>query len=120
VAKLDTEEKLGLVKEAMDERKAENVEVIDLAGKTLIADYFVIASGTSNVHIRAIADGVMRKFKEHRMKRPNIEGYSQARWVLIDVGDVVVHVFAQEDRDYYDIESIWKQTEEFRGAGVTE
>jgi len=114
VAKLSTQEKLDLIREALDERKAEDIQVIDLAGKTLITDYFVIASGSSNIHIRAVVDGIMRKFKEKRLKRPDVEGYTEARWVLMDFGDVVVHIFAPEDRAYYDIESLWRETAERR------
>ena len=118
MAKIGTEDKLKLVTEAIDERKGENTEVIDLRDRTLIADYFVITSGTSNVHIRAIVDGISRKIKEKRLKRPDVEGYSEARWVLVDFGDIVVHIFAPEEREFYDIESLWKQTEERRGAAT--
>lgn len=118
MAKISTEEKLELVIEALDERKGEKTEVIDLRERTLIADYFVITSGTSNVHIKAIVDGISRKFKEKRLKRPDVEGYSTARWVLVDFGDVVVHIFAPEEREFYDIESLWKQTEERRSSAT--
>ena len=120
MAKLNTDEKLKLVTEAIEEHKGENLQIIDLRERTLIADYFVVVSGTSNVHMRAIVDGVVKKFKDQRQKRPSVEGTAKARWVLLDIGDVVVHVFAPEEREFYDIESLWKQLEETRSVRVTE
>ena len=110
--KLETAKKLEIVREAIDERKAENVEVLDLTDRTLIADYFVVASGTSNVHIKGIADGVIKKMREHKVHADRVEGYTQAKWVLVDYGDVVVHVFATEEREFYDLETLWRATAE--------
>lgn len=114
MTKPDTDQKLSIVKEAVDARKAENMEVLDLRGRTLVADYFILASGTSNVHIKAVADGVIEKMKEHGLRADRVEGYAEAKWVLVDYGDVVLHVFAQEEREFYDLESLWRATEEAR------
>ena len=114
---LDTEKKLEIVSEAIDERKAENIEVIDLRERTLIGDYFVIATGTSNVHIRAIADNVIKKMREHKIHSDRVEGYKEAKWILVDYGDVIVHVFAAEEREFYDLETLWKATAEKIAAG---
>lgn len=92
------------------EKKAEDIEVIDLRNRTLIADYFVVCTGTSNTHIKAIADGLLSDGRNEGLKKTHVEGYSQAKWVLVDYGDIVVHVFAREEREYYDIESLWKAT----------
>jgi ribosome-associated protein len=108
--KLSTEEKLSVVKSALGDRKAEDIEELDLRGRTIIADYFVVASGTSNVHIRSIADGVIEKMKKRGIRPDRIEGYQEAKWVLVDYGDVIVHVFAMEERSFYDIESLWRAT----------
>lgn len=108
--KIDTETKLNIVKRILNEKKAENIEVVDLRGRTLIADYFVVASGTSNTHIKAIADGLLTDGKQEGLRKEHIEGYTQAKWVLVDYGDVIIHIFAPEEREYYDIESLWKQT----------
>jgi len=70
----------------------------------------VICSGTSNTHIKAIADGLLIDGKGAGLKKDHAEGYLQAKWVLVDYGDIVVHIFAPEEREYYDIESLWKQT----------
>jgi ribosome-associated protein len=113
MTKLDTETKLQIIKDIVEGRKAENIEVIDLQGRTLIADYFVLASGTSNVHIKAIVDKVVEDMKkEHGVRAHRVEGYSEAKWVLVDFGDVVLHVLANEEREFYDLESLWRVAEE--------
>jgi len=110
--KLSTEEKLNAVKSALGEKKAEDIEEIDLKGRTIIADYFVVASGTSNIHIRSIADGVVEKMKKKGVRPDRIEGYQEAKWVLVDYGDVIVHIFAVEECSFYDIESLWRAAAE--------
>lgn len=99
-----------MVQRLLAEKKADEVEVIDLRDRTLIADYFVVCSGTSNTHIKAIADGLLTDGRDEGLKKDHIEGYTQGRWVLVDYGDVVVHIFAREEREFYDIESLWKAT----------
>jgi len=108
--KVETEEKLEIVRRLLTEKKADQIEVIDLRERTLIADYFVVCSGTSNTHIKAIADGLLVDGKKEGLKKDHVEGYAQARWVLVDYGDIVVHIFAREEREFYDIESLWKAT----------
>jgi len=108
---IDTEQKLEVTRALLDEKKALDIEVIALEGRALFADYFVICTGTSNTHIKAIADGLLVEGKERGLRKLHTEGYSQAKWVLIDYGDIIVHIFAQEERDFYDIESLWRQTE---------
>ena len=90
--------------------------MIELGGRTLMADYFVIASGTSNTHIKAIADGFLVDGKQRGLKKDRVEGYREAHWVLVDFGDIVVHIFAPEERSYYDIESLWRETARIVGA----
>ena len=119
--KLETERKLEIVRRLLEEKKAEEIEVIDLRGRTLIADFFVICSGTSNTHIKAIADGLLTDGRKEGLRREHVEGYAQARWVLVDYGDVVAHIFAREEREFYDIESLWKATEaKLEGTGSRE
>lgn len=86
------------------------MEVIDVRGRTLIADYFVVCSGTSNTHIKALADALVVDGKAEDLRKDRMEGYQQARWILVDYGDVVVHIFSREEREFYDIESLWKET----------
>lgn len=110
MANMETKEKLDIVLDAVEDKKAVDIQVIDLTEVTLIADYFVVCSGTSNTHIKSIVDGVIEKMKERGVKDKRVEGYGQAKWVLLDYGDVVIHVFAPEEREFYDIESLWKKT----------
>lgn len=84
--------------------------MLEVSQRTLLADYFVICSGTSNTHIKAIADGLLVEGKGAGLRKDHAEGYAQGKWVLVDYGDIVVHIFAAEEREYYDIESLWKQT----------
>ena len=78
--------------------------------RTLMADYFVICSGTSNTHIKALADTLALDGRDEGLKKEHVEGYAGAKWVLVDFGDVVVHIFAPEEREYYDVESLWRET----------
>lgn len=106
---INTEEKLEIILKHLRKKKAENIEVVDVH-KSKVTDYFVICSGTSNTHIKTIADGLLVDGKEDGLQKVHSEGYSQAKWILVDYGDIVVHIFAAEEREYYDLESLWKQT----------
>ena len=109
-ATLSAEEKLEIVRGAAEDKKAMDIEVIDLRGRTLIADYFLLCTGGSRVHIHGIVDGVAAAMRDRGMRCARREGYTQARWVLLDYGDVVVHIFAQDEREFYDLESLWRGT----------
>lgn len=91
----------------LDEAKAENVVTIDLAGKSSIGDFMVIASGRSDRHVSAIAEQVQRKLKELGYGRVRIEGLKAGDWVLIDTGDIILHVFRPEVREFYNLEKMW-------------
>jgi ribosome-associated protein len=93
------------------EKKAGNVVVLELSGLTDIADFFVIASGSSERHVRTISDGVEHGMKEKGLPPVSSEGYDEGRWVIIDYGDVIVHVFLEELRELYDLESLWIEAE---------
>ncbi len=91
----------------LDDAKAEDIVTIDLKGKSSIGDYMVIASGRSDRHVGAIAEQVQRKLKEAGQGRVRMEGQPQCDWVLIDTGDIIVHVFRPEVRDFYNLEKMW-------------
>jgi len=95
------------VAEAALDKKALDVEILDVSGKVDYADYLVLASGTSDRHVQAIADNVEAELEKRRTKLLGIEGLPESQWVLMDFGDVVVHVFAGELRSYYDLEGLW-------------
>jgi ribosome-associated protein len=88
-------------------KKAEDVVSMDLRGLTTTCDFFVICGATSDVHARAIADGVVQGMKEVGERPWHVEGHEASKWVLIDYVDVVVHVFNRETRDYYQLERLW-------------
>ncbi|MCW6507019.1 ribosome silencing factor [Lichenifustis flavocetrariae] len=92
--------------DSLDDAKAEDVLAIELEGKTSIADTMVIATGRSNTHVNAIADRVLKSCKESG-HLARVEGLPQCDWVLIDAGDIVVHVFRPEVRQFYNLEKMW-------------
>jgi ribosome-associated protein len=91
----------------LDDAKAEQVVAMDLTGKSTIADTMVVASGRSNRHVNAIADQVVEELYKHGLKNIRIEGVPQCDWVLVDAGDVIVHVFRPEVRSFYNLEKLW-------------
>ena len=98
---------LEFVEAYLDDDKAEDVVVIDLEGKTEIADFLVLATGTSQRHVGAMTDHIQRNLKTEGVKGIAIEGMPQCDWVLIDAGDVIVHLFRPEVRDFYSLDKIW-------------
>jgi ribosome-associated protein len=90
-----------------DERHCSDIVVLDLKGKSPATDYFVIATGTSDRQRRTVADEICEAAREHGLQRFGRAGYEQARWILLDFIDVVVHIFDSEYRDYYDLELLW-------------
>ena len=89
------------------EKKADDVLVIDLTGLTDIADAFVLATGGSERHVKTISDGIEEGMKERGLKPSSVEGYDQGRWVIMDYGDMIVHVLLEELRELYDLEGLW-------------
>ena len=98
---------LKLITTQLDDAKAEAVVQIDLDGKAAIADHMVVASGRSNRHVGAIADQLVEKLKAAGFKDLRVEGMPQCDWVLVDAGDVVVHLFRPEVRSFYNLEKLW-------------
>ncbi len=91
----------------LDDAKAEEVTVIDLNGKTSIGDFMVIATGRSDRHVNAVAEQVLQALKDEGHARVRVEGQPQCDWVLIDTGDIIVHVFQPEIRAFYNLEKMW-------------
>jgi ribosome-associated protein len=98
---------LATVLNTLSDAKAEDVVSIDLVGKTTIADTMVIASGRSQRHVGAVADQLMQKLKNEGVRDASVEGLPHCDWVLIDAGDVVVHIFRPEVRAFYNLEKMW-------------
>jgi ribosome-associated protein len=106
-ARPDADETLTLILSRLDDMKAEETVTIDLRGKSSITDYMVVTTGRVNRHVGAIAENVAKGLKEIGIEAPHIEGLANSDWVLIDSGDVIVHVFRPEVREFYNLEKMW-------------
>ena len=94
--------------EALEDRKGEDVHVIDISEISTLADYFVIASGTNINQVQALADNVQEVLGRAGHMSKDVEGYDTGKWILLDFGDIIVHVFDSENRLFYDLERIWR------------
>jgi ribosome-associated protein len=103
---MTSSEKVQRITEAADEIKAERIETLDVRAKTSVADYFVVCSGTSDRHVESIADRVADKMAEAKSKPVRTEG-ERSGWVLQDYGDVIFNVMKEEQRQFYDLETLW-------------
>ncbi len=99
---------LKIVLESLEDSKAENIVSIDIRGKSSLGDHMVIASGRSNRHVGAVSDHLIKALKEAGLGSARVEGLASSDWVLIDAGDIIVHVFRPEVREFYNIEKMWQ------------
>lgn len=104
---MDAETLTQLVVESLDDLKAVNTVTLDVTALTDVMDFMVIASGTSNRHVKSLADNVCMEAKKQGMRPLGVEGEDAGEWVLVDFGDVVVHVMLPATRDFYDLERLW-------------
>ncbi|OJT95785.1 MAG: ribosome silencing factor [Rhizobium sp. 63-7] len=98
---------LQLVLLSLEDSKAEDIVTINIAGKSALGDYMVVVSGRSNRHVAAISDHLISDLKEEGLGNARVEGLETGDWVLIDTGDIIVHVFRPEIREFYNIEKMW-------------
>lgn len=105
---MQTEELVKIVHDTLDDHKAQNIKIIDVKGKTVITDAFVIATGTSDRHVKALADYVAIKVKENGGHVMGVEGEQGSEWVLVDLGDVVLHIMTAATREFYQLEKLWE------------
>jgi ribosome-associated protein len=98
---------MSLVVDAAEDKKAMDVVALNLEGLSLVTDYFVICHGNSETQVQAIATEIKKRADESGVTVRGIEGVNTARWILVDLGDVVAHVFHRDDREYYNIERLW-------------
>lgn len=106
-ARVAAETPIEVVLASLDSSKAEEISDIDVTGKTSLCDHMVVATGRSNRHVGAIADHLLKDLKDAGFGNARVEGLPQCDWVLIDAGDVIVHVFRPEVRTFYNIEKMW-------------
>ena len=109
---MNQNEKLKIIAKAADSKRADDIKIIKIADLTIISDYFVIANGNSSTQTKAIADEIEFKMKEAGVSPLRTEGYQGANWIILDYGDIVVHVFYKETREFYNLERLWNDGEE--------
>lgn len=114
---MTADELQGLVVDALDDLKGQNVLALDVSGSSSVTDWMVIASGTSGRHVKALVERVIERVKAQGATPLGVEGQSTLDWVLVDLGDVIVHVMQKEARGFYDLERLWR-TSPVRGTGV--
>ncbi len=107
VIPLESIEKARSAVRAALDKKAKDVLVLELKDLSIMADYFVICSGESTTHVRSIVDNIEEKLRQESIRPAGVEGYNLSRWVLMDYSDVIVHVFEEETRAFYELEKLW-------------
>jgi ribosome-associated protein len=113
---MDSRKLALLCRELADDKKAEDIVILDVREVSSVTDYFVIASGTSEPHLRAIVDEISDRLRERHELRPRaVDGTLQTAWVVLDYFDVIVHVMRQDLRDHYDLETLWGDAPRVRG-----
>ena len=105
---MQIDELRNLARKALEDLKAEDIIEMDVRDKTSVTDFIFVASGTSNRHVKSIANNVVVEAKHAGVQPLGVEGEDQAEWVLVDLGDVVVHVMQPQVREFYDLESLWQ------------
>ena len=104
--------------QALEDKKAEDIRVIDISEVSVLADYFIIAGGGNRNQIQALSDNVEEKLGRAGYPVRQIEGYNTANWILLDFGDVIVHIFDKENRLLYDLERIWRDGKQIDPSGL--
>lgn len=101
-------ELLKFIKDKLAEKKAEDISVLDISQQSVMADYFVIATGNNINQVHAMVDFVEEELAKKDLKPKHIEGYNTANWILMDYNDIIIHIFDKESRSFYDLDHIWK------------
>lgn len=103
-----SKEMTGIAFRALEEKKAEDIRIIDISGISVIADYFIIANGNNPNQLQAMQENVEEQLYKAGFHEKQIEGNQRSSWILMDYGDIIVHIFSKEDRLFYDLERIWR------------
>ncbi len=104
---MNTKDKVTLITKTLSDKQAEKIEVIEIGDLTILTDYFVIASASNTTHVRALADEVEYIAKQAGVYPNRIEGYQTANWIVLDYGDIIVHLFYRETREFYNLDKLW-------------
>ena len=105
---MESREMAKLAEKALEDKKGEEIRIIDISKVSVLADYFIIANGSNRSQVQALSDNVAEMLGRAGVNAKQVEGYETANWVLLDFGDVIVHVFDKENRLFYDLERIWR------------
>ncbi|MBQ7765686.1 MAG: ribosome silencing factor [Lachnospiraceae bacterium] len=105
---MESKEMVKIAINALEEKKAENIRIIDISKVSVLADYFIIAEGKNRNQIQALTDSVEKDLGKAGVNPKQIEGYESANWILMDYADIIVHIFDNENRLFYDLERIWR------------
>ena len=109
---MNSQEKAKKIASVLDEKKAKEIAILNIAKQSVLGDYFVIATGTSSTQVKSLCDEVEYRLREDcGVASPRREGYSSANWILLDYGDVIVHVFDKESREFFKLEKLWADAE---------
>ena len=108
----NSKETAKLAVSALEEKKATDIRIIDISDVTVLADYFIIASGSNRNQVQAMADEVEEALYKAGMEPKQVEGYQTANWILLDYQDIIIHIFDEENRLFYDLERIWRDGRE--------
>ncbi len=106
---MESNEKAEKIKEILEDKKAIDVSILKIKGKSILADYFVVATGTSSTHVKALSDEIELKMEQMGIKLAGNEGKISNLWILLDYRDVIVHIFSKEARELYDLEGLWNK-----------
>lgn len=109
-----------VVYEALENKKGENIKIIDISGVSVLADYFIIANGSNQNQVQALVDNVQEELYKIGRQPVQIEGYLTGNWILMDYGDIIVHVFSKEDRLFYDLERIWRDGKDIEISDIVD
>lgn len=107
IHRMDNKELVQIIAEACDDKRAEDIIALDMNEVSLVADYFIICHGNTERQVQAIAKGIKEKMDELGVDMGRMEGVEQSRWILLDIGDIVCHVFHKDERSYYNLERLW-------------
>lgn len=114
---IDNSNLAELVAKAASDKKARDIIIMDLVGISLVTDYFVICSANSTTQVQAIADNIVEQMEEQGIRLLRKEGYREARWVLLDYGNCVAHIFVEDDRVFYNLERLWGDAKQMSYQG---
>lgn len=103
----DASQMVEIIYKALDDKQAVDIKVLDIREVTVLADYFIIAHGNNPNHVKSLIDNTDEQLGKAGYTAKHVEGYNSASWILLDYGDVIIHIFGKDDRIFYDLERIW-------------